>query len=111
MHLEILVIDLQRSGREFNRPVHRCKSLLKKILIVVNTPPSFAVESISDVKLCRRITLGGVSALPFVSSGAKLLPTKQGQRRIKLFLVYLVSARRHLRSGGNLCKTARLGGI
>src|SRR4029079_1843228 len=111
MQLQILIRNSERRRRERSRPIDCFQSLLEQILIVVNAPPTFTIEGVGDIELRCRITLGGVSALPLIARGAKLLASKERERGLKLLLIDLVSTGRHLSSGGHLLEAARLGRI
>src|SRR5215207_4625093 len=108
MQLQILIGNVQRSGRKRYRAVDWFKTLLKQILIVIKAPPAFPIECVSNVKLRRWILLCRICALPLVTSRSKLLTSKEREGSIELFLINLVSSGGNLSSGCHLREAAWL---
>src|SRR5688572_6084268 len=108
MHLKILIINGQRNRRECNGAIHSLESLPEQVLVVVNTSPPFTIKGVGNVKLCLRIRLGGIGALPFISRCTKLLTMKQRQCGVELRLINLVGTGGYLRAGSHFLKTAWL---
>src|SRR5689334_18967801 len=112
MHMQILIVDRQRAGwRQRNCSIYGINTLPEQLLVKINAAPSFAVKRIRYVKLCARISLRWIGALPFVASRTKLLTPEEAESRVELFLIDLVSTCSHLSTGCHFFERARFRGI
>src|ERR1041384_2256141 len=112
MHPQIRIIHNEWASRcQTDCAINCLQTLLEQLLVVVKTAPAFAIKGISNIELCPWISLGGVSALPFVASRSELFPPKEIKRRIKVFLVYLVGTGSDLSAGRHFFELAGFNGV